>query len=185
MVFINAPRRHAPTTGGTAESRTQRLGSETHEAVAGSSATVGGVLVSSAGSVGRLVTHPLTTQGVNRVERTHTTSTDGNVTLGNVGTFIGVVRTQTRTTGGVGLSQSRATATGGGRLENGHLHFLTSSVKVSSDGGEVGDGSGHVSDVFDSFKLQENGGQVNTPGPVCQVSTGESCQTQRAPSARS
>jgi len=70
------------------------------------------------------------------------------------------VRTQTRTTGGVGLSQSRTTATGGGRLENGHLHFFTSGVEVGSDGGEVGDGSGHVSDVFDSYKIQEFGGQV-------------------------
>jgi hypothetical protein len=76
------------------------------------------------------------------------------------------VRTQTRATRRIGLSQSRATGAGSSRLEHGDLHGLTSSVEVGSDGGQVGDGSGHASDVFDSFKLQENGGQVNTPGPV-------------------
>jgi len=147
------------------------MGSQTHQAVTGSSTTIGSVLRGSTGSVGGLVTNPLTTQGVDRVKRTHTTSTDGNVTLGNVRTFIGVVRTQTRTTRGIGLIQNGLTATGGGRLENGHLDFLTSGVEFSSDSGEVGDGSGHASDVFDSLKIQEHGGSVPKWWTVPQVSS--------------
>jgi len=82
--IINAPRRRRPHKGGTAGARTQRLGSETHEAVAGSGATVGGVLRGSTGGVGVLITQPLTTKGVDGVERTHTTSTNGDITLGDV-----------------------------------------------------------------------------------------------------
>ena len=74
-----------------------------------------------AAGVGVLITHPGTTQRVDRVQRTHTTGTDGNVTRGNIRTLGGVVRTQTRTTGGVGLIQQRTTAAGGGGLHHGDL----------------------------------------------------------------
>ena len=55
-----------------------------HEAVTGSSTTVGSILRGSTLSVGILIPDPLATQRVDRVERPHATSTDGNVPSGNV-----------------------------------------------------------------------------------------------------
>jgi len=114
-----------------------------HEAVTGSGTTVGSILSGSGGGVGRLITDPLATQGVDGVKRTHTTSTDGDVTLTNVRPLSGVVRTQTRATRGVGLSQSRATGLLRGRLQDLNLRGDTSGQGLS-DGDEVVGGSGHV-----------------------------------------
>ena len=74
-----------------------------------------------AAGVGVLVTHPGTTQRVDRVKRSHATGTDGDVTLSNVRTLGGVVRTQTRTTGGIGFVQHGTTAAGSGGLHHGDL----------------------------------------------------------------
>ena len=55
-----------------------------HQAVTGSGTAVGSILSGSGSSVGILIPSPLATQRVDGVERTHATSTDSNVTAGNV-----------------------------------------------------------------------------------------------------
>ena len=89
-----------------------------------------------AAGVGVLVTDPGATQGIHGVQRTHATSTDGDVTLSNIRTLGGVVRTQTRTTGGIGFVQQRTTAAGGGGLHHGDLSGDPSGQGLS-DGDQV------------------------------------------------
>ena len=147
-----------------------------------------------AGGVQHLEAADLLVHGVGRVTRQGeavgesgndglTVTTTGNVGLSDeLNLFVGVR--------GAGLTHSNGSVhnTGGNLLtmveEAAFLTFQVRQtetvhivqvlfVELQSDGvssGQGGEGSGHVSDVFDSFNIQGFGGQVNTPGPVCQVS---------------
>jgi len=116
------------------------MGSQTHEAVTGSSATVGGVLVSSTAGVGVLITDPLTTQPSHTGYGPTLTRTNG------MGTSLTISTANGTDTGHVTISISALhgfTLTGTTGAEAFDGDFLTSGVQVGGDSGEVGDGSVH------------------------------------------
>ena len=84
--------------------------------------------------------------------------------LTNLGDEVGAAAAVSTAAVPLGLGHNQVCLTGCLCRETGHLKLPSSdgSVEFSSGHGS----GGHGSDVFDSYKIQENGGQVNTPGPV-------------------
>jgi len=84
--------------------------------------------------------------------------------LTNLGDEVGAAAAVGTAAVPLGLGHNQVCLTGCLCRETGDLEFASSDSSVEFSSGH-GSG-GHGSDVFDSYKIQENGGQVNTPGPV-------------------